>query len=119
MAPIIRRHRRVDDRLAGDELRDALPHLAKGRWKRLYGKWWGRVNHIPPGTTGCTGQSAKYGSERIGVWPKVGFRRWCPDDPDKVRLFVLVYSGRGCDSLPAVSHLPFLKMWKYALKSVR
>ena len=33
------------------------------------------------------------------------------DDTAKVRLFVLVYLWAGCESLPTISKLPFLRMW--------
>ncbi|CAN0380650.1 unnamed protein product [Pylaiella littoralis] len=46
-------------------------------------------------------------------------RRLAPDENDKVRLFVLIYLLAGCDFLPAMSGLPFDKMWYFALKSVR
>ena len=57
------------------------------------------------------------GSE--SAWPSAGFDGWIPSDDDKVRLFVLVYLLAGCDFLPAISGLPFEKMWELTLKSVR
>lgn len=53
------------------------------------------------------------------AWPADGWVGWNPSDDDKVRLFVLVYLLAGCDFLPAISGLPFEKMWEAALKSVR
>ncbi|CAB1100238.1 unnamed protein product [Ectocarpus sp. CCAP 1310/34] len=56
------------------------------------------------------------GSE--SAWPLLTFRGWIPTD-NKVRLFVLTFLDLGCDYLPAISGLPFDKMWVLALKSVR
>ncbi|CAM9550630.1 unnamed protein product [Pylaiella littoralis] len=53
------------------------------------------------------------------AWPTADFQFWNPDENDKVRLFVLVYLLSGCDFLPAISGLPFKKMWVTALQSVR
>ncbi|CAN0247626.1 unnamed protein product [Pylaiella littoralis] len=53
------------------------------------------------------------------AWPAAGFGGWTPDKNEKVRLFVLIYLLAGCDFLPAMSGLPFDKMWAFALKSVR
>ncbi|CAB1112778.1 unnamed protein product [Ectocarpus sp. CCAP 1310/34] len=57
------------------------------------------------------------GSE--SAWPLLTFRGWIPTDNDKVRLFVLTFLESGCDYLPAISGLPFDKMWVLALKSVQ
>ena len=57
------------------------------------------------------------GSE--SAWAEAGSRSWCPDDAALVRLFVLVYLWAGCDFFPAISKLPFLKLWGFALKTVR
>ncbi|CAN0096134.1 unnamed protein product [Scytosiphon promiscuus] len=53
------------------------------------------------------------------AWPADNFDGWVPCDDDKVRLFVLVYLLAGCDFLPAISGMPFEKMWTAALQSVR
>ena len=55
------------------------------------------------------------GSE--SAWPPLTFRGWIPTDNDKVRLVVLTFLESGCDYLPAISGLPFNKMWILALKS--
>ncbi|CAM9752266.1 unnamed protein product [Sphacelaria rigidula] len=51
---------------------------------------------------------------------------WPPDEeyawltpPVKVGLFVSIYLLAGCDFLPRVSGIPFLKMWDFVLKVVR
>ncbi|CAB1115078.1 unnamed protein product [Ectocarpus sp. CCAP 1310/34] len=59
----------------------------------------------------------KDGSE--SAWPAADFQGWIPTADEKVRLFVLIYLLAGCDFLPAISGLPFYKVWILALKSVR
>ncbi|CAB1117890.1 unnamed protein product [Ectocarpus sp. CCAP 1310/34] len=59
----------------------------------------------------------KDGSE--SAWPAADFQGWIPTADEKVRLFVLTYLLAGSDFLPAISGLPFYKMWILALKSVR
>ncbi|CAB1100624.1 unnamed protein product [Ectocarpus sp. CCAP 1310/34] len=53
------------------------------------------------------------------AWPPVTFRSWDPTDADKVRLFIQTFLESGCDYLPAISGLPFDKMWVLVLKSMR
>lgn len=53
------------------------------------------------------------------TWPGGDRTGWIPSDDDKVHLYVLVYLLTRCDFLPAISGLPFEKMWGVALKSVR
>lgn len=55
----------------------------------------------------------------VSAWPASGSGGCITSDDDKVRLFVLVYLLAGCDFLPAISGLPFEKMWLHALNSVR
>ncbi|CAN0425505.1 unnamed protein product, partial [Ectocarpus sp. 12 AP-2014] len=57
------------------------------------------------------------GSE--SAWPQLTSGSWIPTDNDKVRPFVLTFLESGCDYLPAISGLPFDKMWVLVLKSVR
>ena len=117
-ACIIRGHRLVDDRLAGNELRAHFPTWRRGDGSdgEASGGWEYEID--TSWLASCTDQSANC---RTGAtaWPPDMFSSWRPDDTAKVRLFVFVYLWAGCDFLPAVSHLPFLKMWKYARKSVR
>lgn len=54
--------------------------------------------------------SLKDGSK--SSWPAGDLNGWIPSDEEKARL-------SGCDFLPAISGLPFEKMWRAALKSVR
>ncbi|CAM9582307.1 unnamed protein product, partial [Pylaiella littoralis] len=65
---------------------------------------------------------AKIGNLEDGsdsAWPTADFQFWNPDENDKVRLFVLAHLLSGCDFLPAISGLPFKKMWVTAVQSVR
>ncbi|CAN0449609.1 unnamed protein product [Pylaiella littoralis] len=56
----------------------------------------------------------------ISAWPGADFQGWMSHDNDRVvRLFVLSYLLAGCNFLPAMSGLPFEKMWVVALKNVR
>ena len=83
------------------------------------------MRHVVGGCTRCSLVNRVYksichlqnGSE--SARPEGGFSRWCPDEGVKERLFVLVYLWVGCDFIPVVSKLPFLKMWKFAPESVR
>lgn len=51
------------------------------------------------------------------AWPTGAFNGWTPSDDDNVRLFALAYFSDGCDFLPAISGLPFEKMWGVAWKA--
>ncbi|CAM9320725.1 unnamed protein product [Sphacelaria rigidula] len=52
------------------------------------------------------------------AWPPNGQYDWLTPSI-KVALFVLTYLLAGCDFLPHVSGIPFLKMWDFVLKAIR
>lgn len=85
----IRRHRLVDDRFAGNELRAHFP-LGEGAVEVM-------VRQVVSGGTRYLLVNRVYGSicqlqdGNESARPKTDFSTWCPEDATKVRLFVLVY----------------------------
>ncbi|CAB1115324.1 unnamed protein product [Ectocarpus sp. CCAP 1310/34] len=59
------------------------------------------------------------GELRSSYWSTEYFQGCIPTADENVRLFALIYLLAGCDFLPAMSGLPFYKMWILSLKSVR
>lgn len=95
-----------------------------GRWGEVRTSVRKVVGGVPHYVFVNKGYEAIVGLEDGGesAWPVVGCTAecWIADDDDKLRLFVLVYLlARVAIFSPAISGLPFHKMWEAAFKSVR
>lgn len=110
----IHRYGPVVDNFAGHGARRNFPGWSR-REDRL------TVRRVVGGGVGFLNVNRVYdtiGNLRDGeksAWPAL---TWL-DNRENVGLFVLVYLMAGCDFLPAVSALPFGRLWNFTLLSLR